>query len=198
MKKLLLILFVLTACQQVPADPLPTYTAPAPLPSLEPLPTLVSLPTYTSQPTLEPLPTYTMVPTEVSPTAEPTEILPTAAPSIGYVKVLGTVSKLLLREVCWNTNGFIYNGAGFPIMSDCIYPLKGEVADRIRYSTGDKIEVELFGDDIFAALHGFHTHGSFGKATVKADGGERYYVATQRGANGELLFVAAWLVKVIN
>lgn len=198
MKKLLLIstIFLLVAaCQPTPPSTgVPTDIPP--LPTLEPLPTLAPLPTYTQLPTLEPLPTYTDVPTLIPPTVGPTEIEPTIAPQVGYVKVLGTVSKLLLREVCWNVNGFVYNAKGFPIMSDCIYPIKGAVSDRIKYMPGNKIEVEILGDVVFASVHGFRTNAN--GVTVKADGGERYFVATERGANGELLYVAAWLVKVIN
>lgn len=179
-------LVLLASCAPTP-EPLPTYTAPPPLP------------TYTIQPSLEPLPTYTPFPTAVPPTFtplptnEPTALPATAAPTTMFVKVKGTVPKLLLRQVGFNAYGFIYNVKGFPVLSDFIYPHKGAVADRIRYLAGARIEVHIWGDFEFEAVHGFLTN--FGKTTIKADGGEEYYVAAERGADGELLFVAAWQVK---
>ena len=82
---------------------------------------------------------------------------------------------------------------GLPILSDCIYG--DTVKDRFIFAPGAFIEVEPFGDAVFESVHGFITHGNVGKITIKADGGGEWYVAVQRGADGELLFVAAWLVK---
>ena len=130
--------------------------------------------------------TSTPFPTSIPVTPEPTTML---------VKVKGTITKLLLRQVCFNAHGFIYNLKGLPILSDCIYPHKGPVGDRIKYLTGAKIEVHIWGDFEYEDVHGFLSN--FGKATIKADGGEEYYVAAERGADGELLFVAAWQVKKI-
>lgn len=130
-------------------------------------------PTFTPLPTDEPIPV----------TAEPTTML---------VKV--NVSKLVLRQVCYNVNGYIYNLKGFPVISDCVYPIKGAIAERIKYYGGNRIEVELYGNMIYANVHG----GFYNlKPTIKADGGVSYYVATQRGADGELLFVEAWKVSVV-
>lgn len=168
-------------------------------PTQEPLPTYTSYPTYTPFPTAtEVLPTNTPFPTYVITiiplaTDTPTTIPQTALPVSMFVKVKGTVTKLLLRQVCFNAYGFIYNLKGLPILSDCIYPHKGEITDRIGYPPGGQIEVLVYGDAEFAAVHGFLSN--FGKATIKADGGEEYYVANERGADGELLFVAAWQVK---
>lgn len=174
----------------------------------EPLPTLVPLPTHTDVPplpTLEPLPTntayptFTPLPTDVPPTLTPppTFLPPTAVPPL-TVKVMGTVSKVLVREVCFNLHGFIYNNAGFPVLSDCIYPLKGETSDRIKYFPGNKVEVEPFGDNVFYSVHGFYTrYAGSGSPTIKADGGEQYYVLIERGVNDKLLFICAWCVKEI-
>lgn len=192
----LLIWFVimfLTACApQEPLPtfvPLPTHTDAPPLPTLEPLPTSTSRPTYT--------PFSTDVPPTLTPPPTETYLPPTAVPPL-TVKVMGTVSKVLVREVCFNLHGFIYNNAGFPVLSDCIYPLKGETSDRIKYFPGNKVEVEPFGDNVFYSVHGFYTrYAGSGLPTIKADGGEQYYVLTERGENGKLLFLAAWLVRVV-
>ncbi len=185
------VMIALSFCAPAPVtptqEPLATYTAAPPLPTLEPLATLEPLPTYTPFPTDIP-PTLTPLPTATS-----TFIPPTPIPV--FVKVLGDTPKLLLRQVCFNLHGFIYNGALFPVISDCIYPLKGEVSDRFIFGPGDKLEVEPLGDLVFAGVHGFQTHN--GTIKIKADGGEQYYVAIQRGANGELLFIPAWLVKLL-
>ncbi len=192
MKKLILLipLLVMVACAPIPPPTVePTYTPLPPLPTHTSVP---PLPTYTAFPTFTPFPTAVLS-TDVPPTVvPPTEVMPTAVPI--FVKVLGTTTKLLLREVCYNVNGFIYNLKGFPVLTDCIYPLKGKVSDRIKYLSGNKIEVEEFGDLVFEAVHGFQTNK--GKMTIKADGGGQWYVAIQRGANGQLLFIAAWLVKI--
>ena len=143
---------------------------------------------FTAIPTQPPV-TVTPEPT-ATPTAEPTAE-PTAKPIVVTLKT--NVTKYLLRQVCFNINGFSYNNKGFPIISDCIYPVKGAVSDRIKYFANNGIQVEEFGDAVFAAVHdGFETNS--GKALVKTDGGRFYYVAVQRGADGELLFVASWLL----
>ena len=181
-------MLVLVACAPTPPVE-PTYTALPPLPTYTSVP---PLPTYTAFPTFTPFPTA-VLPTDVPPTdVPPTEVMPTAVPI--FVKVRGDVSKLLLREVCYNVNGFIYNLKGLPVLTDCIYPLKGAVSDRIKYLPGNKIEVEEFGDLVFAAVHGYQTNK--GKITIKADGGGQWYVAIQRGVNGELLFIDASLVNI--
>jgi len=83
-------------------------------------------------------------------------------------------------------------------LSDCIYPLKGETSDRIKYVAGDKVEVEPFGDAVFYSVHGFYTrYAGSENPTIKADGGESYYVLTERGENGQLLYIAAWLVRAV-
>lgn len=184
----IVVLMFLVACAPT-ADP-------TPLPTLEPLPTYTAAPTQEPLPTLEPLPTFTPFPTPLPPTLTPlatsTFVPPTPIPIL--VRVLGTTSKLLLRQVGFNVNGFIYNAKGFPVLSEFIYPHNGSVSDRIKYLPGNRIEVEEFGDLVFAKVHGFETN--FSKMVIKADGGEKYYVAVERGANGELLYVAAWLVKI--
>lgn len=167
-------------------EPLPTYTAVPPEPTQEPLATLEPLPTYTLYPSPLP-PTFTPLPTATS-----TYIPPTPVPTL--VKVMGSAGRTLLRQVCDNINGFIYNANGFPIMSDCIYPLRGDVADRIIYLAGNKIEVEPCGDCVFFTVHGFYSN--FEKMRIKADGGQ-YYVTVERGANGELLFVYGPDVKLL-
>lgn len=175
--------------------------APEPAPTAEPLPTYTAVPpepTYTALPTLEPLPTHTPYPSPIPPTNTPeptatsTYIPPTPVPVL--VKVLGSAGKTLLRQVCDNINGYIYNNNGYPIISDCIYPLRGEVSDRIMYKAGNKIEVEECGDCVFKTVHGFYSN--FQKIRIKADGGQ-YYVAVERGENGELLFILAGDVKLL-
>jgi len=166
--------------------PYPTYTNLPPLPTNTPYPTYTNLPplrTNTLFPTytpdspfvtftpLSPLPTYTLFPT-ITPYATETAFVITATidPEISII-IEVTAEKTVLRQIK------SYNKKGYPIM---------RVREpRIRYETGDRIQVYATGGEDDGPLY-------------RADGVDYFFRVFDPDGDEEELYVPSWHVVIVS